>query len=169
MEEQMRNLNKNDNPFPWNDSSIVEEAYQGNNYQIVETGFRTNRCIIFFSGNGLYYPNNQDVFLDVVCKRDRYEWKKVAQNKKIREYFEKIIFVRDIYKQWYIKGTGSNNSSIKAVLDLLKENTENMQLTTCGNSAGGYMATLMGSLLGASMFFLFPASLIYGIKLRKVR
>ena len=84
--------------FLQNSNEIIRQAYKALNYRIVETSARTNNAIVFFSGNGLYFPNTKEVFENVILNSDRYEWENIAKNKKIRKYYKLIIFVRDIYK-----------------------------------------------------------------------
>ena len=51
-----------ENVFPWKESAQVRSAYEENNYLISETGNATGRAIIFFSSNGIYYPNDENIF-----------------------------------------------------------------------------------------------------------
>ena len=53
-----------------------------------------------------------------------------------------MIFVRDMWKQWYINGINQKIDSVEKVIEFLRTETENMRVTTVGNSSGGYMATL---------------------------
>jgi hypothetical protein len=67
----------------------------------------------------------------------------------------KLIFVRDIFKSWYVCGISDRYSSIDDMIDFLKEETKGYKVITVGNSAGGYMAVLAGVLLGAERVFNF--------------
>ena len=49
--------------FPWNNSELVKHEYEKENFKIIHTGAKSKRAIIFFSGNGLYYPNTIEEFL----------------------------------------------------------------------------------------------------------
>ena len=88
--------------FPWNNSELVKHEYEQDNFKIIHTGAKSKRAIIFFSGNGLYYPNTIEEFTEKIIKKDRYEWQNISSNKKICEYYELIIFCRDLYKQYWL-------------------------------------------------------------------
>lgn len=141
--------------FPWNSCSIIENIYKMDNYCIKDTKARTGRALIFFSGNGLYYPNSEETFVKTICDKNRYEWENTAKSKVLQNYFERMIFVRDVYKQWYVKGINDRADSVDAVVKLLEEITKGYEVTTCGNSAGGYMAVLAGIQMGANKIFSF--------------
>ena len=136
-------------------NEIVLKAYQDDNYQCVETGEKSDLCYIFFSSNGLYYPNTKEVFEEQILKKDRYEWKWVAEHSQIPRYAGKIIYVRDIYKKWYSRGISSSVNTIDQVLNLLKGLTEGWRVVTVGSSAGGYMAVLAAVKLNAEYFLNF--------------
>lgn len=123
-------------------NKIVLQAYNGTNYQCVETGVDSDLCYIFFSSNGLYYPNTREVFEEQILEKNRYEWKWVVGHSPISKHAGKIIYVRDIYKQWYSKGINSSADTIDKTLNLLKELTTGWRIITIGSSAGGYMAVL---------------------------
>ena len=143
--------------FPYDNSSIVKYAYAMNNYKLIYTGSKTGRAIVFFSGNGLYYPNTEENFNRIIIKNDRYEWENIACSKRIQRYYDVVIFVRDVYKQWYINGINSSYDSVEKVIDLLKHLTHGFRVTTCGSSAGGYMATLIGAEINAERVFALSA------------
>lgn len=141
--------------FPWDGSSIVRDIYEQQNYCIETTKCKEPRAIVFFSGNGIFYPNDVATFTDTIIHKNRYEWQSIANSRKIRSYFAKIIFVRDIYKQWYVAGINHQLDSVEAVTDFIRSETLGYKLTTCGNSAGGYMAILVVAMLKAEKIFSF--------------
>lgn len=141
--------------FPWDGSPIVHEIYEQQNYCIESTKCKEPRAIVFFSGNGIFYPNNVATFADTIIYKNRYEWQSIANSRKIRSNFAKIIFVRDIYKQWYVAGINHQLDSAEAVIAFVRKETLGYKLTTCGNSAGGYMALLVGTMLKAEKIFSF--------------
>lgn len=145
----------NDAGFPWNSGLVIEDIYKTDNYLIKFTGVKSKKAIIFFSGNGLYFPNTEEMFKETIIQKNRYEWENTAKSRVIQNYYEKIIFVRDIYKQWYVKGINQSVNSIDKVIQLLKENTKGYEVTVCGNSAGGYMAVAVGSRINADKIFTF--------------
>lgn len=130
-------------------NEVVLQAYQGDNYQCFDTGVESDICYILFSSNGLYYPNTREVFEEQIMKKDRYEWKWVVQNSQIPKRAAKIIYVRDIYKEWYSRGINSKINSIEKTLEFLKKLTEGYRVITVGSSAGGYMAVLSAIKLNA--------------------
>lgn len=98
--------------FPWDKSEITEQQYKRNNYKIIETGNKTGRALVFFSGNGLYYPNTVSCFEETIIKNDRYEGERIIRHTQVQKYYEKIVLVRDIYKQWYVKGINSEQDTV---------------------------------------------------------
>lgn len=133
----------------------LQQAYMFENYRILETDSKKNNAIVFFSGNGLYYPSTAEVFQSVILENDRYEWENIAKSPKIRKEYKLIIFVRDIQRQWYIEGINHRLDTQDKLLEFLKEKTKGYCVTTCGNSAGGYMAVLFGLKINAEKVFNF--------------
>ena len=148
LEELMKN-NTMSLGFPWNDNQIVEETYRKDNYKIINTKAKNNRIVVFCSGNGLYYPNTEEEFIKVVVEQDRYEWMNLASNPLIRKHYSKIIFIRDIYKQWYVIGINRQIDSIDKLAKFLEKECGECEVTICGNSAGGYVAVLLGTMIKA--------------------
>ncbi len=156
------------NDFPWNRPDLIKENYKKPNYRIIETGAGASgsgrrKALIFFSSNGIYFPNNEEEFTEKMIRRDYYDWLNIGKHRMILKHFSRIIYVRDIYKQWYVTGINEEIDSIDKLCSFLKEKTEGYDVTTCGSSSGGYMSALMGSLLMAeriiaasAQFSLFP-------------
>lgn len=125
---------------------IGMKAYSLDNYKIeVHSERNNNICYIYFSGNGIYKDSEAN-FREVLFKKDRYEWDKRRSTIPSKE-----IFVRDIYKQWYIVGINQRLNSIDKLADFLKFQTEGYYTVCVGVSAGGYIAALIGSLVHADM------------------
>lgn len=68
------------NSFPWDENEVVKAAYKNKNYEVVYTGSKTGRAIVFFSGNGLYYPNTEEEFRNKVLDNNRYEWENLSKS-----------------------------------------------------------------------------------------
>ena len=121
------------------------EAYRElDNYKVIDFPSKSkNSCLVCFSSNGLYFPNT-DEELELIISKDKYEWENL-----INKGYKRIIYIRDIYKQWYIKGINSRFDSIDKVKELLGELTQGYTCTFIGSSAGGYAAVLFGNLLNA--------------------
>lgn len=131
------------------ENALLLQAYEQDNYYYIDTDTDSDICYIFFSSNGLYYPDTEEVFCTQIFEKDRYEWKWVARNSAIYNRAGRVIFVRDIYKCWYARGINSRVDTIDRTLELLKELTEGYRVITVGSSAGGYMAVLSAAKLNA--------------------
>jgi len=134
----------------WNvENEMVTRVYETENIKVLDYS-DSPKCYIFFSSNGLFYPNTLSEFEEKVIKKDRYEWENIASSKEIKKVCGRAIFVRDIYKQYYVTGVSKTNNSIDKVLEKLKELSKGYEIVTVGSSAGGYMAMLAGALLKAT-------------------
>ena len=136
-------------------SNLIQQTYTNNcNYKITHSDSINNgKCFIFFSGHGIFYPETEEEFIKTIIVKDRYEWSTFKPTR-----FSKIIQVRDLKKSWYLDGINKELNSIEKVLEFLKENTDGLETICVGNSAGGYAATLFGSLLNASHIFNFSGA-----------
>ncbi len=119
------------------------------NYRVVDKPCRrrprgTLRCVVFFSGHGLYFPNTAAEVEEKVFRRDRYEW---ARN--VPAWADRVIFLRDVQKQWFVEGISRRVNSVDALLHLLKDQVAGYDTVCVGSSAGGYAAILFGCLLNA--------------------
>lgn len=110
-------------------------------------------CYVFFSSNGLYKDGTLDEFKESMLKGNRYEWKSIAASLKKRKGIGKIIYVRDVYKKFYIRGVNKEIASIDEIAAYLMKLTEGCSVTTIGISSGGYMATIIGCVLKAKRAF----------------
>ncbi len=138
------------NDFPWNRTELIEKQYEKPNYRIVTSGRSSQKkALIFFSSNGIYYPNNKKEFTEKIIDLDYYDWLNIGKHRLVRAYFSKIVFVRDIYKQWYVTGINAEVNTRIKLYEFLRNELKGYDITTCGSSSGGYMAALMGALLNA--------------------
>lgn len=136
-----------------NDVDIAKEVFRKDNYVIEENhGCHNGVCYIFFSSNNIWFPNTEEAFRRSFIDNDYYEWLNFAKLPA-----EKFIFVRDIYKSWYVTGINSRMDSADAVIDFLRKETLGMKVITVGSSAGGYMAALVASRLNAEYSICFSA------------
>lgn len=111
-------------------------------------------CAIYFSSNDIYFPNTEDVFRKRIVEKNYFEWYGTRISRATKH-----IFVRDVFKQWYIRGINAQCNNIEALADLLKEEAGGMKVVTVGSSAGGYAAIVLGSLLQAECVLAFNAQL----------
>lgn len=132
--------------------SLIWDQYNNNlNYKIEYNKEEdSNLCVIYFSSNGLYFPNTIAEFTNTVLNRDKYEW----CNSKCR-HAKKHIFIRDILKQWYVLGINKNINTIDKLKDFLTEETKGFEVVTVGVSSGGYASILFGLLLNAKYILTF--------------
>lgn len=111
---------------------------------------------IYFSGNNLYYPNTSDAFEATILQKNRFEWTKRKAIMDETSIAVKDIFIRDVYKNWYVKGINARLSDVDKLITFLAEQVKMCdEVITVGNSAGGYMATLVGCKLHADRVFCF--------------
>lgn len=126
------------------DSEIVNKAYQEQNNFLIEFSDKGDKewCAIYFCSNDIYYPNTEDIFRKRILEKNFFEWYHSRINKAYKH-----IFIRDIFKQWYLSGINKNLNSPAKIIDFLKKETENYKVITIGSSAGGYAAILYGSFI----------------------
>ena len=120
------------------------------NYEIIDFNNGDNRCFVFFSSHGLYYPNTEAEFLRTVIARNRFEWRQ-----HLPRFAGRAVLVRDVTKQWYLEGINGTINTIDKLAGFLTERTKGREVICVGSSAGGYAATLLGCLLNASHVFNF--------------
>lgn len=136
--------------FPWNENCVdVIKAYTYDNYVVEDMNNHTGRVILFCSGNGLYYPDTESEFNKRILQDNYYEWWRIGHLKQIKKHFQRVIYIRDIYKQWYVKGINKECDSIDKLHEKLAELCNGFRITIVGVSAGGYIASVLGMLLGA--------------------
>lgn len=132
----------------------IPMLYLGGNCMIVnKMTWLKNLCHIF-SGNSIYYPNNEESFTHNIIEKNRFEW--------FGHRFPdsaKHIFLRDIHKQWYLSGINSKINTPERLFEFLKKETEGYEVICVGSSAGEYAAILYGSLLEAKQVYAFSPQL----------
>lgn len=139
---------------------ILNFYSSNDNYEMYDLNRDSNTCYIYFSSNGIYYPNTKEAFENSIVESNRFDWKR-----NIVRSSNRVLFVRDVLKTWYLKGINSNISSIEKLLELLQKETRGLKVTCVGSSAGGYAATLFACLLNAERAFNFSGqfSLWHGL------
>ena len=124
---------------------VVVKAYnEMDNYLIIDDGRNTGWCCIYFSSNGIYNPSDKETFGHEIIVKNRFEFYGMRLNQ-----CSKHIFLRDVHKQWYLKGINSTYDSIEKLADFLKNETRGYHVVTLGSSAGGYAAALFATLIHA--------------------
>jgi len=136
------------------DSQIIEEAYSSNPNYLIEfsgkNGTGDQYCILYFSSNDIYFPNDEQSFKNQLLKKNKFEW----YNTRI-EKGKKHIFLRDIKKQWYLTGINHEINSIEKLAAFLRKETKGYKTIALGSSAGGYAAVLLGSMINAETIYTF--------------
>jgi hypothetical protein len=134
------------------DSTVVNAVYRNNSNYIIDHNLfpNENYCVLYFSSNDLYYPNNETAFEEQLIKKNRYEWFKTRINNAAKH-----IFLRDIKKQWYLTGISAEINTPQKLQEFLKKETEGYKVIAIGSSAGGFAAVIHGQLLHAERIYTF--------------
>ena len=136
------------------DSDIVQDVYKNDANYLVEYDESVSvcdTCAVYFSSNDIYFPNTEEVFRKRIKENNFFEWYKcrIANT-------HKHIFIRDVFKQWYLAGINAEISNIDEMIEWLKDETKDYsRIVTVGSSAGAFAAILLGSVLGASRVLAF--------------
>ena len=123
-------------------NDLLRKIYKEKNYLIIQNNNNSRICYVFFSSNGLYSTRTSLEAINEMWINERFEWKTVSSNKKIMKNAGKMIFVRDIYKAFYVNGINENINSIDKLLEFIKAETKGFDCILVGSSAGSYMAFL---------------------------
>lgn len=136
------------------DSEIVNKVYQEQDNYLIEFDDKGDIgwCAIYFCSHDIYYPNSEEIFRKRIVEKNFFEWYHSRITKA-----SKHIFIRDIFKQWYLAGINKDINTPEKVTDFLKKETLGYKIITIGSSAGGYAAVLYGSLLSAEYVLSFNA------------
>jgi hypothetical protein len=136
------------------DSAIVQRARTQDNYLIIEEDKKSvvekPVCAVYFASNYIYYPNTDDSFQKAILDKNRFEWWNLKHPKA-----SKHIFIRDIYKQWYLHGINNQLNSLEKLAGFLEKEIKGYTSYFIGSSAGGYAAVLLGSLLNVNRIYTF--------------
>jgi len=133
------------------DLRAAQEAYLVGPNWTISGDLDSDICYVFFSGHGIYFPNTEECFKQRIVVEDRFEWQALSRSLPGRH-----IFVRDVYKQWYIKGVSSEISDDHKLEEFLRESVRaHREIIFVGSSAGGYSALRFGLKLGVSRVFTF--------------
>lgn len=136
------------------DSDTVQEVYKYKDNYLVEydeSASDRDTCAVYFSSNDIYFPNTEEVFGKRIKEKNFFEWYKCRISNTYKH-----IFVRDVFKQWYLAGVNAKTNNIDALAAWLKNETEGCsRIEMIGSSAGAYAAILFGSILGASRVMAF--------------
>lgn len=137
------------------DSEVVNSVYANHDNYLIDSssdkvGEKKKYCAIYFSSNSIYYPNTDAEFNRSIINKNRFEWYGTRIEKA-----SKHIFLRDVFKQWYLKGINAKINHPDALLGFLKQETKGFDIITLGSSSGGFAAVYYGQLLGAETTYSF--------------
>lgn len=106
------------------DSKIVRSVYATEPNYIIYYGESSeeNVCAIYFSSNDIYFPNTEEIFRKRIVEKNFFEWYHT------RVKARKHIFVRDVFKQWYIEGINTIINSPEKMEEWLKTETLGYQV-----------------------------------------
>lgn len=111
-----------------------------------------NYCAVYFCSNDIWFPHTEEIFRKRIVEKNFFEWYHCRVDKAYKH-----IFVRDVFKQWYLTGINGQINSQEKLLDFLKRETEGFNVITIGSSAGGYASALFGPKLKAEKVICFNA------------
>lgn len=141
---------------------MARSIYSGEKYDIVynydnymvkyeEKNKASNLCVIYCASSGIYFPNTEEAFVEAFLKQDnKFEW----TNHIIKRAY-KHIWIRDITKEFYVRGINNRINNIDKLIDFMRKESEGLKLITVGSSGGGYIATVLGSVLKAECVYSF--------------
>lgn len=134
------------------DSEIVNKVYQEHNNYLIEFDEKGDKewCAVYFCSNDIYYPNTEEIFRKRIVEKNFFEWYHSRITKA-----SKHIFIRDIFKQWYLAGINKDINTPEKLIEFLKKETEGYKVVTIGSSAGGYAAILYGSFINTQYILAF--------------
>jgi hypothetical protein len=104
------------------DSDIVRNVYDSQHNYLIEYNEQCKDktyCAVYFCSNDLYYPNVEDIFRKRIVEKNFFEW----YNLRIEKAY-KHIFVRDVFKQWYLSGINQSIDSPERLIEFLKNETD---------------------------------------------
>lgn len=143
----------------WNQyEALAIEQYNKDNYKVIDyassgdDNVKRKYCVIYCSSNDIWYPNELSAFKHSFFENDYYEWTSIECQIAVKE-----IYVRDIYKSWYVTGINSRINSIEKLIEFLKDEIGELPIICVGSSSGGYLAVLLACLLHASHALCFSA------------
>lgn len=127
---------------------ILQTCYKNPNYKIKHGFVENGKCIVFLSSNGVFFPDTYESLINGIVLNDYYEWEKISTS--LIYKYEKIIYLRDVRKAFYVTGINSVISSIDQLIEWMKIETQGFQVDYVGASSGGYLAMILATVLDNS-------------------
>ncbi|WPJ97369.1 hypothetical protein SH580_06560 [Coraliomargarita algicola] len=134
---------------------LVKNAWKnGPNFKEVAGENPNGEVYIYFSSNGLYYPNTEENFHKSIIEKDRYDFFNFRSKGAATH-----VFLRDVHKQWYVTGISRSLPDLPSVIEFLRDRYKGKTIITVGSSAGAYAAIIAGVQLQAKRVFAFAPQL----------
>lgn len=124
---------------------LLKEWYKKDNYKVIDLKNDSNLCYVFLSSNGLFAGDETHNTKQLT--ENKYDWENISKSKKIQKAAKRLIFVRDIQTHSYVEGINERINDIDKIINLLTELTKGYKVYLIGNSGGGYLALILGSVL----------------------
>lgn len=135
---------------------IIRKIYENEeNIFVEDIHMGGNKCYVFFSSNGLLKSFKECDIEEELVKRNRYEWKSIAETFKYHRDLGRIIYVRDVYLAFYIYGINKSLDTVDKIIEKIAQLCKGYEITTVGISSGGYLATICAIKLNAKRAFNF--------------
>ncbi|SOD98305.1 hypothetical protein [Spirosoma fluviale] len=134
------------------DSELVIDEYNNNLNYTIEYNHKVRKeyCILYFSSNNIYYPNNEAEFIKSIIENNKFE---LYKNRIAKGH--KHIFFRDIKKQWYLTGINNDINDPIKLLEFIRNETLGYKNIFVGSSAGGFISVILGQQLNAERIYSF--------------
>ena len=136
------------------DNNLIIKNRQGMSNIVIEDGDDSDSHVIavYCSSNGIYFPNDEKTFCNRIIDQNKYDWKN-NRFLGVRAH----IYIRDLWKQWYVEGVNAHLNSIDRVAHYLQNwKKRDDQFIFLGSSAGGYMACILACILGGTAYAFSP-------------
>lgn len=141
-------------PFYVNNPLVKNAWDTGPNFKEIAGDNPDGDVYIYFSSNGLYYPNTEECFRKSIIENDRYDFFNFRAKGAATH-----LFLRDVHKQWYVTGISQDLPDLTSVIEFLRTRYEGRPIITIGSSAGAYAAIIAGVQLQAKRAFAFAPQL----------
>lgn len=108
------------------------------NFYVINTNAKTKNVLVLFSSNGLISKfSNQ-------C--NTFELENILNTRKIKKKYYKIIYIRDVFFEYYLNGINEHINNLDKVVDLVKSLfCVDDIVSFCGYSSGAFAAMCISS------------------------
>ena len=97
---------------------IVWERWRNNdNFIVKEHKNDGKKCLILCSDNGLFHPFTEQSFFEKIIESDKYQFLRITDEDIFEKTFARIIYIRDIWRSWYLLGLNEQIDTIDKIID----------------------------------------------------